>query len=363
MTDGDTLTCPSCGQLSSASSTWCEACGHELAAVPKQTCVACGEQAVESDGYCHSCGHGQPKPRDHVEVVDGPVSAVSDRGLRHHHNEDAVAVVQVDDDTAVLVVCDGVSSTPGSAEISALAATTTAESLGAAAAEGGPPEGMAVSTEALEAAVRSPQVETGTASLEMEIDEFNPPSTTLVAAVARRRGGSVMVSVVWLGDSRVYWIDGDGAHLLTVDHEIDGALTRWVGVDASHHLPQTAHHEFPLGGDADLVVCSDGLWRYFAPELGEPADELLARLRGDGLDGVDLVRAMVDHANERGGHDNISVAHWAPGSPDQIAGTTVEATDRPPAVDVANDDADDDPTQESKESVEPKESESKEPMS
>lgn len=330
MTDADTRPCPSCGQPSPTSATWCEACGHELAVAPKPACVACGQPAVEADGYCHSCGHRQPTARDHVELVDGPISAVSDRGQRHHHNEDAVAIAAVDSDTVVLVVCDGVSSTPGSADISAVAATTTAGSLASAAADDEPPEGMAVSTAALEAAVQAAQCETETASLERDIDEFNPPSTTLVAAVARKRDRMVLVSVVWLGDSRVYWIDGDGVHLLTVDHEINGALTRWVGVDASHHVPQVTHHRFALGDDADLVVCSDGLWRYFAPELGEPAGELVARLKRGGRRGLDLARALVDHANERGGHDNISVAHWAPGSPGQIGGITVEAASEQP---------------------------------
>lgn len=324
--NGDTRTCLSCGQLSPTSATWCEACGHELGDEPKPECVTCGEPAVEDDGYCHSCGHRQPVDRDHVELIDGPISAVSDRGQRHHHNEDAVAVVRVDEDTAVLVVCDGVSSTPGSADISALAATATAESLATAARAGIPPEHMAVAGNALEAAVEAAQFEAGAAAIASTIDELNPPSTTLVAAVARKKAGTVLVSVVWLGDSRVYWIDGEHVvEQLTVDHEIDGALTRWVGVDASHHAPQVAHYEFPLSPGADLIVCSDGMWRYFAPELGGPAGELVSRLKGDGLGGLDLVRAMVDHANERGGHDNISVAHWAPGSYDGTTGTTVEA--------------------------------------
>lgn len=324
VTDGETRNCPSCGQLSPASATWCEACGHELDAELRPECVACGERAVEPDGYCHSCGRRQPEPRDHVEVADGAVSAISDRGKRHHHNEDAVAVVHVNDDIAVLVVCDGVSSTPGSAEVSELTATTAAESLAAAAADGVPPEGTAVAGEALESAVEAAQSATRAASLEMEIDEDNPPSTTLVATVTRRREDTVAVSVVWLGDSRVYWIDGDDVHLLTSDHEVDGALTRWVGIDAVHHAPQIAHHEFPRHRRVHLIVCSDGMWRYFTPDLGEPAGDLIARLNGDGLHGLELVRAMVDYANERGGHDNISVAHWTPDSSDGSSGTTVE---------------------------------------
>ncbi len=279
---------------------------------------------MEPDGYCHSCGHRQPGPRDRVELTDGSVVAISDRGQRHHHNEDAVAIADVGGDAAVLVVCDGVSSTPGSAEISSIAAEAAAAVLVDAAADTAPPDGMAVSDDALERAAEAAQVEAGAASLAMEIDELNPPSTTLVAVAARALGESVAVSVVWLGDSRAYWLSGHGAHLLTVDHEVDGALTRWVGIDAASHAPQTSHRAFPAGEGGDLIVCTDGMWRYFAPDTGEPAPTLVNRLSEDGLTDLDLARAMVDFANEQGGHDNISVAYWSPGSRSTPARSTVE---------------------------------------
>ncbi len=283
------------------------------------------------------------------------MAAVSDRGQRHHHNEDAVAVCSTGSDTAVLVVCDGVSSTPGSAEVSALAATIMAEALAEAVApsdrdpeaptdDASGSDGMALSDDALDAAVEAVQFDVGAASLGMDIDELNPPSTTLVAAVARTLESTVLISVVWLGDSRAYWIDGDDVRLLTVDHEVDGALTRWIGIDAAHHLPQNVHHEFPLTPDAQLIVCSDGMWRYFDPDLGEPADKLIRRLADQGLDGLDLVRALVDHANDCGGHDNISVARWSPGSAHRDGGTTVEAVAGGPP----HSDPDDDPAKESR---------------
>src|ERR1700748_61592 len=54
-----------------------------------------------------------PSSRDHAEVDLGPAAGVSDRGLRHHRNEDAMALAaeQAPDGPAVVaVVCDGVSS-------------------------------------------------------------------------------------------------------------------------------------------------------------------------------------------------------------------------------------------------------------
>ena len=52
-----------------------------------------------------------PSPRDHAEVDLGPAAGVSDRGLRHHRNEDAMAVAAEqapDGPMVVAVVCDGV---------------------------------------------------------------------------------------------------------------------------------------------------------------------------------------------------------------------------------------------------------------
>src|SRR5947199_152444 len=54
-----------------------------------------------------------PSSRDHAEVDLGPAAGVSDRGLRHHRNEDAMALAaeQAPDRPAVVAVgCDGVSS-------------------------------------------------------------------------------------------------------------------------------------------------------------------------------------------------------------------------------------------------------------
>ena len=350
MTDDAVQTCVACGQLSPVTSKWCEACGHDLTAASKPDCVACGEPAVGDDGYCGSCGQLQPRPRDHVEIVAGSVAAISDRGRRHHHNEDAVAVVQPTADTAVLVVCDGVSSTPGSADISQVAAIACAESLAAAVAGPEPsPDGMAVSDEALEAAVDAAQFESGAASVGMDIDELNPPSSTLVAAVVRRQADTTFVSTVWLGDSRAYWVRDDGAKQLTVDHEVGGALTRWIGLDAAEHLPQSSHHEFAAEPAADLIVCSDGMWRYFDPDFGEAADALVGRLRADGMEGVDLVAGMVAYANDRGGHDNISVAHWPSKASGDGSGSTVEpATDDVADPDPAGEQADAVPSKEFK---------------
>lgn len=338
------VVCSSCGEPNPPALSWCEACGHDLNEAPKPACTACGDEAVEDDGYCHSCGHRQPVARDHVVMNETTVVAVSDRGKRHHHNEDAVAIRRTGQSVAI-VVCDGVSSTPGSAEVSAAAAEAAATFLGERlgserphategaedGAEDTAAQSGAVDDDTMLAAVAAAQAATLEAAETAYADEHNPPSTTFVAAVARFDGEAedgddkmVDVSVAWLGDSRAYWVD-DGAQLLTEDHEIASALTRWLGPDAGIFQPDVAHYRFPRstpdqhngGSSGTLVVCSDGLWRYFDTEIGEPIESLLERFRGS--PGVDLAEALVGFANERGGHDNISVGLWPVTMPDAVS--------------------------------------------
>ena len=47
---------------------------------------------VDADGYCEHCGHAQPRRTRPQERELAGVAAVSDRGLRHHRNEDAFAL-------------------------------------------------------------------------------------------------------------------------------------------------------------------------------------------------------------------------------------------------------------------------------
>lgn len=95
--------------------------------------MACRAGRVDTDGYCEHCGHAQPRERDHLEEELGSVAAVSDRGLRHHRNEDsfAVAATALPDGSAatVAIVCDGVSSASRPDEASAAAAAAANEAL------------------------------------------------------------------------------------------------------------------------------------------------------------------------------------------------------------------------------------------
>src|SRR6201987_4986437 len=83
-------------------------------------CTACSADPEEpvvadQDGYGPSCGQKLVIDRDHMEEDLGQVAGVSDRGLRHSRNEDAMHFAVADTDAgpvAVAIVCDGVSSAP-----------------------------------------------------------------------------------------------------------------------------------------------------------------------------------------------------------------------------------------------------------
>lgn len=305
--------CPTCGEPAPAGANWCEACGGDLAAEPAPTCVACDRPGIDDDGYCTSCGHKQPDPRDHTELQVGAAAAVSDRGLRHHHNEDAVALGQLPGGV-VLVVCDGVSSTAGSASASTAAADAAVAHLVASLGDpSSAPDDATIAAALQEATVAAQDAAEAVAADVADHDRAaarqpGPPSSTLVAAVALERAEDLHLAVAWLGDSRAYWIDERGASLLTSDHEINGSLVRWIGADSGRVPPDLVAHTVTTPGR--LLLCSDGLWRYADP-AGELAD-LVRRLAEEGVsDDLDLARRLTDHAIAGGGHDNISVAVWS----------------------------------------------------
>ncbi len=132
--------CPSCGRAVAATDNFCEGCRTELAPaavsgdapVTASECAFCHAAQLTADGYCESCGRKQPAVRDHTELDLGMLAGVTDRGLRHHRNEDAMALATAElasGPAAVAVVCDGVSSTRRPDEASLAAAQAAVQVL------------------------------------------------------------------------------------------------------------------------------------------------------------------------------------------------------------------------------------------
>ena len=285
-------------------------------------CPVCATTALADDEFCESCGAALSGPRDtarnHIEIDAGRAAGVSDRGLVHRRNEDALHVWAAGS-SAVLVVCDGV-STAAAPQIAAQVAADVAGRalvawLGDRASARGEPEDAEVAMAAAIAAADRAVLDVPW----MPSQDRDAPSCTIVAAVWE---GSA-VTIGWTGDSRAYWIGDHGGESLTSDHswvqeQVDAgllsrdaaeadrrahAITRWLGAHApAGSAPTRVLHPT---GPGRLILCSDGLWNY-AP-TGEGLAALVAACPRPGPT-VELARALVRAAISRGGHDNVTVA-------------------------------------------------------
>ncbi|MFE0422623.1 PP2C family protein-serine/threonine phosphatase, partial [Streptomyces sp. NPDC058953] len=291
-------------------------------------CVACRAGRVDTDGYCENCGHAQPRERDHMERELDAVAGVSDRGLRHHRNEDSFAVASTalpDGSPAVVaMVCDGVSSATRPDEASQAAARAACDTLIDVLPRGThPQQAMRDAVVAAASAVNALAApDPGAEAPEPDPHaRQNAPACTIVGAIA---AGELLV-VGWVGDSRVYWVPDDRsgpAARLTEDDswaaqmvaaglmneaeayadERAHAITGWLGADAYELDPHTA--AFKPDRSGVVVVCTDGLWNY-----AESADEMARAVPADAAERpLRAAQVLVGHALDGGGHDNVTVA-------------------------------------------------------
>jgi serine/threonine protein phosphatase PrpC len=292
---GDYLCCPSCGEPIAAQDSFCESCGAELATL------------VVSDRV----------PRDHVELGLRRAAGITDRGLRHPRNEDALALATAGmpgGPVVIAVVCDGVSTAGRPDEASLAAARAIAGELLAAARAG---SSLSEASARAAGLARDAVAALGRPGMES-------PATTYVSAVLA--GDTVTLS--WLGDSRAYWLCADAAspgpagRQLTRDDSLAEELvaqgllpesealtspqahvvTRWIGTGSSETVPHIT--EFSPPGPGVLLLCSDGLWNY-APGAGELA---ALAMPGALTDPPGTAAALVRFAIDAGGMDNITVA-------------------------------------------------------
>lgn len=249
------------------------------------------------------------------QQLDG-VAAVTDRGYRHHRNEDAFALgdARTPGGTPVsfAVVCDGVSSASRPDEASEAASYAARDHLRDALSDGVPArEAM---HDAVLAAARAVE------ALERPDGSRNAPACTFVAGIVT--GADVVLG--WIGDSRVYWIphDRQQPRLLTEDDSWAAemvargllskeealadprahAITGWLGSDNESPRPHTA--QLRQDRDGELLVCSDGLWNY-AEESSEIAGHTPVSVPQEPLAAA---RQLVRFALHSGGHDNVTVA-------------------------------------------------------
>ncbi|MGX6607234.1 PP2C family protein-serine/threonine phosphatase [Micromonosporaceae bacterium Da 78-11] len=331
--------CASCADERAAGAAFCEACGNALspatpeptptpaAVVAVSTCPHCGAAgAVGADGYCEQCGMLAGRTRDHLEIDAGAAAAsVTDRGLRHHRNEDAMWLT-VRDGTVLVVISDGVSASYDPD----VASETAVEAAGASlTGEGGLDGGMGIYSpeewiDAVAGRVSTAISRAGEAVAELARNgdprraASNPACTIVAAAV-----NDAFVTYGWVGDSRAYWLPATGpiaqlteddswaTHVISlgVDPEVAmrdpkaHAITAWLGADAGPVTPRTGG--FAVTEPGHLIVCSDGLWNYLTDPVAFASTARVCLLD---TTLIDAARALTDFAVASGGADNITVA-------------------------------------------------------
>jgi protein phosphatase len=145
---------------------------------------------------------------------------------------------------------------------------------------------------------------------------------TVVLAWIRNREAFI----AHMGDSRAYLYRGEKLKQLTADHSVVGILlrrreitpeearvhparsqiSRYVGMDG---LVYPDVRTLRLSSGDRLLLCTDGL-------TGMVSDKTIARILGRYREPEAACRSLVDAANAKGGHDNVTVlvADWtAPG--------------------------------------------------
>jgi serine/threonine protein phosphatase PrpC len=233
---------------------------------------------------------------------------VTDRGLRHPRNEDAMALATASTSAgqaAIVVVCDGVSSSPRPDEASLTGAEAAVRVLLEAVRMG----------DELQEASRD-AVHDASVALNALAGPGGAPSATYAAAVVSEG----VVTLSWLGDSRVYWLTESESQLLTTDDSLaqemiasglfDEAtamaspqahvITRWLGAD--NETPEAHVIQFTPPGPGVLLVCTDGLWNYQA----EAADLAALVMPGALTDSAGAADVLLKFALDAGGMDNIT---------------------------------------------------------
>ncbi len=263
-----------------------------------------------------------PQPQ-HLVRYRVTLAGVSDIGRLRTRNEDTMSLVPA---LGIAIIADGMGGHPGGDVASKIAATTAAAALERylttrTGSEGAEPHGTAEGMDGAMARSVLSAHEAVRAHAEGR-PELSRMGTTLTAMVVDPHTGMLVVGHV--GDSRAYRLRSGKLTPLTRDdtwvqsqveagrltpeqargNPFSHILTQCIGLDEppDPHILTTAVE----AGDVYLL-CTDGLVGMMDDgEILAAMSGRLAAVSGDGRAQA-VARALVDEANERGGHDNVTV--------------------------------------------------------
>ncbi|MDB4981738.1 MAG: protein serine/threonine phosphatase [Myxococcales bacterium] len=224
---------------------------------------------------------------ERAEVADYAleVGMLSEGGRKHPVNEDHCGQLRVDATTVLVVVADGVSTSPAGDTASRMAVEITLRAF----REQDPRTRIDLR---LARAVQKASIEIY--DLAVVVPELRGMATTVTAVIVTR--GRMLAAHV--GDSRLYLVRGERTLQLTKDHTgRKSGPSRTVGRELLVAIDRLSR---PLQQNDVLVICTDGLYNVVPDrDLG---------LLVTGLAPDDACRALVDAAVARQSHDNTTAA-------------------------------------------------------
>ena len=259
-------------------------------------------------------------------------------GPKHSRNEDACFPQGEQPEIPtprIAIVCDGVGGHEAGEVASHLAVRSLQLQLQGLLAESGNEENAippSIIIQQIEAAIRVVNDLVNSQNDLQSRSDRQRMGTTLVLALLvpqrlRTPQGWVPVDELYIahvGDSRAYWITPDYCHQLTVDDDIAGrdtqagwsfytalrdrpnagALTQAIGTRDSNHL--TPHiQRFMLSEPGVLLLCSDGLSDNHRIEAAWA--NYIGLIFKDIITLQSAVDSWIELANQKNGHDNVSV--------------------------------------------------------
>jgi protein phosphatase len=262
----------------------------------------------------------------------------TDPGPNHTRNEDACYPQGEQPEIPtprIAIVCDGVGGHEAGEVASQIVVRSLQPQLQGLLAESGREENAvppAIVAQQIEAAIRVVNDLVNTQNdLQSRSDRQRMGTTLVMALVVPQRiktpQGWIQVDELYIahvGDSRAYWITPDYCHQLTVDDDIAGrearngrafytslrdrpeagALTQAIGTRNSSQLV-THIQRFVIDEAGVLLLCSDGLSDHqqietaWANYIGLITKEIISL--------QSAVDAWIELANQKNGHDNVSV--------------------------------------------------------
>jgi len=317
---------PNLSQLGKLWQQWLEDAHPAIANFLRQLCqqmvagqVRNGEQLMgQLDKALAKCGRFYDR---HVEIATG-----TDVGRARAHNEDAcyppsgTVFSGNPGASACAIVCDGIGGQDGGEIASAEAIAVLRDKLDQMPLHPANWDPLSLTSKLERAACAANDKIAGRNDSEHRQGRQRM-GTTLVMALAHIHE----LYVAHVGDSRAYWITRTGCYQVTLDDDVAsrevrlgyslyrdaleqvaaGALIQALGITSSNTLHPTVQR-LPVDEDCVLLLCSDGLSDKDRVEECWEA-EILPIL--DGSIGVASARdRLIEIANTRNGHDNVTVA-------------------------------------------------------